>query len=294
MKLVADSKGHLHATWTQFGTDGNGKGVYYSQSKDLGRTWSKPVQVAAWQPGWYEVDWLSAGAVGDEIHLVWEGSSNVAALYDRVSTDGGLTWSEPRQILSDLVGENGFADIVVDSANQLHLFVVKRGDAGAITNGVWYTVWDTDHWRDPILLGISNSSLYSQLGQLSASALQSVARGALTGNGLRYQRAAIVNGNELFLVVVNEWDGDIWSSHTRLAAPYIRPQPFPEPAATPTPVPESPSIPTPTSTPVRLTNRIMENQDTNVGDPILVASLPVLLLAIGTVICVWIFRRTRS
>jgi hypothetical protein len=67
-------------------------------------------------------------------------------------------------------------------------------------------------------------------------------RNALTGDGLRYQRTVVVNGNQLFAVVVNEWDGEIWSSHTTLSAPYIRPQPFSQPSVTPTLPPCQPSI----------------------------------------------------
>jgi hypothetical protein len=141
-RLVADGKGRLHATWTRFGADGNGKGIYYAQSRDFGRTWSKPLAVAVWQPGWYEVDWLAVGVVEDEIHLVWEGSDVIAFLNERISRDGGVTWSEPQRILPNLRGENGFADLVVDSANHLNLLVVLRGDPDAIAHGVLVRLWD--------------------------------------------------------------------------------------------------------------------------------------------------------
>ncbi len=295
MKLVTDGKGRLHVTWSRFGADGNGKGIYYAQSRDFGQTWSKPLAVAAWQPGWYEVDWLTVGAVGDEIHLVWEGSNTIAFLNERISRDGGVTWSEPQRILPNLRGENGFANLVVDSANQLHLLVVLRGDPDAIAHGVWYTLWERDHWRDPILLGVSNTGLYSTMGQLSPSSLRDMTRGALTGDGLRYQRTVAVNGNQLFVVVVNEWDGEIWSSHTTLPAPYIRPQPFSQPSVTPTlpPVLKLETVPTPTPTPRALISPTQGKEGSNAGDPILIGILPVLILVIGALVYVSTSKRSR-
>lgn len=295
VRLIADGKGRLHATWSRFGADGNGKGIYYSQSRDFGRTWSKPLAVAVWQPGWYEVDWLTVGAVGDEIHLVWEGSNNIAALNERISYDGGLTWSEPRRILSKLVGENGFSNLLIDSANQLHMLVVQRGDPNSFAHGVWYAAWEKDHWQDPILVGTPNTGLYSQLEQLSPSSLQDMMRGTLTGGGLRYQMATIVNGNQLFVVVVNEWDGDIWSSHTTLSAPYIRPRPFSQPSVPPTlpPVLNLQSAATPAPTPRNPVNATRGKEGIRAGDPILIGILPVLILVIGALVYVSTSKRWR-
>lgn len=292
-RLVTDGKDRLYATWSRYGSDGNGKGVYFSQSVDLGRTWSRPLEVAVWQPGWYEVDWLSTGVAGNDIHLVWEGSSSVAALFERVSHDGGLTWDEPRQILPKLVGENGFADLVTDSAGILHMLVVKRGDAGSLTNGIWYTRWQDDHWQDPVLLSVSDTGLYAHMDQLSASALQDELRGSLTGNGLRYQRAAIVNGNQLFVTVVNEWDGDIWSSHVMLTAPSIKPQTYPRLQVEPTQVPVSTLEVNvgPTSTPHFSINKALSQQGDNPGDPLLAGSVPVILLIVGVVFYLFIVKR---
>lgn len=291
MRIVADGKGRLHATWSRYGADGNGKGIYYSQSSDLGRTWSKPQEVAVWQPGWYEVDWLSVGAVEDEIHLVWEGSAEVAALNERISHDGGLTWGQPHRILSKLVGENGFADLVVDSDNQLHMLWVQRGDADSIAHGVWYTSWNKDYWQDPILLGGSVSDLYARVDQLSPSALKNLMRGTFTGGGLRYPKAAIVNGNQLFVVVVNESDGDIWSSHTTLPAPSIPAKPYPQPTAMPTPTstPLTRTVPTPTLV-ARDLNSDAPVKSASAGDPILIGVLPALLLIVGILVYIRIFR----
>jgi hypothetical protein len=294
VRLIIDKEDHLHATWTRYDKGGNGKAIYYSQSRDLGKTWSEPFEVAKWQPGWYEVDWLNVGVVGDEIHLVWEGSSNVATQVERFSYDSGLTWSEPNYILPNIVGENGFANLVVDSANQLHLLVVKRGDGYTLSHGIWYTSWEGNHWRDPILLGTTISSIYSMASNFDEHALSSLLRGTFTGNGLRYQEATIVNGNELFVIVVNEWDGEIWSSHTTLSSPFVLPRPYPQPTSTPTSTPTFISQFVNTSTPIPdyQFNGFPSNKGTNTGTLLLLGILPVLLLVVGLITYERIFKRS--
>ena len=292
VRLVSDPTGRLHASWTRYDVDGNGKAIFYSQSRDQGLTWTKPFEVATWQAGWYEVDWLSVGVVGDEIHLVWEGSSLTALQAERISYDGGQTWGEPGYILPNLQGENGFADLVTDSANQLHLLVVKRGDPATLSHGVWYTSWEKDHWQDPILLGTNDSTLYSQATQLSEQSPQTLIdllRGTLTGNGLRYQKSVIVNGNELFTVVVNEWDGDIWSSHTTLSAPSVLPKPYPPLTYTPTLLPTQiqSGIQTPTPLPLQQLSGIPINSgNNNPLTPVLIGVFSATLMIIG-IIAVW-------
>lgn len=293
IRLVADKKGRLHATWTRYDVSGNGRAIFYSQSRDQGKSWTEPFEVATWQPGWYEVDWLNVGIVEDEIHLVWEGSSPVAAQVERISHDGGLIWGESNFFLPNIVGENGFADLVTDSDNQLHLLVVKRGDAASLSNGIWYTTWEEGHWQDPILLGTTDNSLYATAGDLDPQTLQDSLRGTFTGGGLRYQKSAIVNGNELFTIVVNEWDGDIWSSHTTLSAPMISPHPFPPPTSTPT------LMPTPTSTPefqeTTQTTALPQlgGLPSSTNDPtnlVLLGALPAILVIVGFLTFVRIFK----
>jgi len=77
MRIITDLKNRLHVTWTLYGEEGNGIAIYYSQSLDNGKTWSKPFEVAAWRPGWYETDWLVSGVLGDEIHLIWKVASSL-------------------------------------------------------------------------------------------------------------------------------------------------------------------------------------------------------------------------
>jgi hypothetical protein len=121
-------------------------------------------------------------------------------------------------------------------------------------------------------------------------------RGILSGNGLRYQRTTLVNGNELFVVVVNEWDGEIWGTHTTLASPRVNPQPYPQQVVTPTRssmVTPQPS-PTATALPVVSSSATMAAQGTDVGGPVFAGSFAVLVLMVGVGIYVGVVRRTRN
>jgi hypothetical protein len=295
LELAIDAKDRLHATWTRYDSTGNGKAVYYSQSSDLGKTWSRPFEVAKWQPGWYETDWLSTGVIGDEVHLVWEGGK-IAYQNERISRDGGQTWGENTFILQNLVGENGFANYVVDSAHRLYLLIVKRADPNSYAHGVWFTSWDRDHWLDPVLLGTRNLLLYEKAGRLDAESLKELTRGTFTGNGLRYQMSTVVNGNQLFVVVVNEWDGDIWSSHTTLDAPGIPPKIYPQPTelpeVLPTILPTSTSVPLLTPTPTLKFQPSVAGHNTGFQPAyiLLFGLIPALIIVVGIFVYINIRR----
>lgn len=297
--LVIDAKDRLHATWTRYDSSGNGKAIYYSQSTDLGKTWSRPFEVAEWQPGWYETDWLSTGVVGNEVHLIWEGGK-IAYLNERISTDGGLIWGENQRILPNLVGENGYANLVVDSAGKLHLLVVKRGSVADAVHGIWYATWEENQWADPQLLGARNLLLYWKMNSYAQNdatrqSLTDLLRGTFTGNGLRYQMSGIVNGNQLFVVVVNEWDGDIWSSHTTLDAPFISPRLLPQ-----SPVLQDLQVtPTQTEVPVAPTPTLRLQPDVPVQDVriqptdiLLVGILPALIIVAVIIFSIYFYKRS--
>jgi hypothetical protein len=293
VRLFVDEKNRLHATWTRFGISGNGNAIYYSQSQDLGETWTAPVEIMSVKLGWYETDWLSIGVVGDEIHLVWEGGE-IAYLNERISHNGGQTWDSSNQILPKLVGENGFANLMLDSSNQMHMIVVLRGDGFTLSNGVWYSTWDGSNWSEPILLGTMDPNLYNTAGQLNEEELTNDLKGSFTGNGIRYPQAVMVNGNTLVFVVVNEWDGDIWSSHTTLPVPEIHPQAYlltsPVPTtAEPTSTKVVQSIPTKEI--IQPAVQAPSIASTNQNIYIYLSVAPVLLLIIFVMVIVYIKKR---
>jgi hypothetical protein len=175
------------------------------------------------------------------------------------------------------------------------MLIVKRADPGAYAHGVWYTTWERDHWIDPILLGTRNLLLYEKAKRLDQESLQAITRGTFTGNGLRYQVSGIVNGNQLFTVVVNEYDGDIWSSHTTLDTPFIAPRAYSQPTASPdvqtTPIPtETPIAPPPT---VQFqTNAPTEAVKVQPTDILLFGVIPALIVMAGIILSIFFYKRS--
>jgi len=284
VRIVADAKGRLHAMWTHYGADGNGKAIYYSQSFDQGLTWSNPTQIAAWQPGWYEVDWLNAGLVGDEIHLVWEGGP-IAYNNERISVNGGQSWGPARRIMPSLVGENGFADLVVDSAGTLHQLIVKRIGAGTqIVYGLWHSEYHDSQWTMPVMVGLQDENLYDEISDLSGEAINSLLAGTIMDDGLRYQRSVILNGNELFVVVVNEYDGEIYATRGALSVPRISPAPLPTAAPLATRVATSGGVQTIAPTPTASFEKNRGGASLNPGTLVTASLIPVILIILGLVI----------
>ncbi|HEX9012350.1 MAG TPA: sialidase family protein [Anaerolineaceae bacterium] len=244
VRLMVDQKDRLHATWTVFDKSGNGKSIYYARSTDRGKTWSKPFLISAWQPGYYEVDWLSAGASGDTLYMNWEGGTQ-SFDNERISPDGGLTWGPEKQIFPNLVGENGWADLVTDSSGRLNLLLVKRtGGLSGTVYGMWYSQLRGGMWDTPRLVGDQNFDFYNSTRNLDDAGIRKLLSSTINGDGLRYQRAAVVSGNELFVVVVNEHDGEIYSAHMLLDSPAIPPQPYP---SRPAPTAAAAPVQTPTA-----------------------------------------------
>ncbi len=109
--IAVDSRGTLHAIWTEF--DGESSyGVYYRRSKDGGQTWSPSYALEGVRPAHR---WRMQLVVGpaDDLHAVWEvvdpteatttATATLGFVYAR-SNDGGLTWSRRAFLPSQVRG----------------------------------------------------------------------------------------------------------------------------------------------------------------------------------------------
>lgn len=231
-RLLVVNPGKVYASWTEWDLTGNGQAIYLARSLDSGTTWEEPVLMAAREPNEYEHDWLSLAVLGEnQLAAIWEGGQ-AAYSQARYSSDGGTSWSAPVQILTDLIGENGFAEFAYDSAGQVHLFIPKRGGSPRIhhtTIGLWHSVWDGADWREPELIGGVNPMVYPKV--------------------------AIVGGNRVVAAWYTSRVGEIMVLTGEIGnAPALTPRPWPIATPTPTVTPSPIALPaTITPAPTRST-----------------------------------------
>ena len=132
-RLSSDGRGRIHVTWTQHQLPGGWPplGQWYARSDDGGSTWEMSSELARGEQGQGTV--LAIG--GDEIHLVWRGTTGAGGTYHQWSTDGGIVWHGPIVFDPD-GGFSGAQSLAADSAGNIHLV---RGDGG-------YQVWRDGGW----------------------------------------------------------------------------------------------------------------------------------------------------
>lgn len=98
LSIAAD--GRYHIAWF---TQGNvRKGLFYANSNDHGRTFSKPLTLAG---NGKLADHPAVLSVGNTVSLVWKEFDGVkTSIVIRQSRDGGETWSTPKQV-AETVGQ---------------------------------------------------------------------------------------------------------------------------------------------------------------------------------------------
>ncbi len=108
---VADTKGRLYATWTQFDKYGSANrndhsNILFARSEDGGDTWSKALQINQFSGDCLDGDQTTEGAVPA---VDREGNLYVSWAYDHKlyfdrSTDGGNTWLSEDIVVADQPG----------------------------------------------------------------------------------------------------------------------------------------------------------------------------------------------
>lgn len=154
MDVATDSAGDVHAVWMDWRNDADGTTVpgggidgmdnvtvYYSNSKDGGRTWSPNLMLSNNSTGYY--DWVPHMAVDviDNIHVVWESSRGLVGphyiLYSR-SIDHGKSFSNPRRI-DNSTGSSRYPSIAVDENDGIYV-VWEDNRNGAPRWDVWFAM----------------------------------------------------------------------------------------------------------------------------------------------------------
>jgi BNR repeat-like domain len=88
--LATAAGGAVYATFMQ------GNHIEFTRSADHGVTWTVPVQISA--GSWADKPWLTTGASGQDIYVMWASHGNAVAVS---SHNAGATWSAPLQVTSE-------------------------------------------------------------------------------------------------------------------------------------------------------------------------------------------------
>lgn len=222
VKMITDDLGYLHVVWQTNQHEGYGQAVYYARSVDGGMHWNTPWQFGYRDPGDIFVDWPYLAIRDDgEIHLIYVDGGTRGRLH-RITLDNGETWSEPRYILSELEGINGYVFPVVDETGDMHLIANMRTYGDNVV-GIYYAGWDGAGWSPAVPLDNSSPAAPSA----------------------HYAAAAVRLGYEIYVVYTDISVGDIWILQGRLS--YLEPVSV---ATTPRPETVMPDTPAPYDTPV--------------------------------------------
>jgi hypothetical protein len=265
-QAILDQSGQLHAVWSTVNESGHGEGGYYA-SLDVERgRWSEPLDLDVTEglgirfPSLVEYD-------GEIFVGYYNGRANTN--WWRRSNDGGQTWSEPVRVSPRHVGTNGPISFVVDNNNILHMFFGQR--INDLNHGMWHSVWNGYGWPDPeaVVSGPFSQVPGEEFDPTTASAVVS-------------------QGNVILVTWTTDaqiFVDDVWYSYIILDAPELPVVALPTPTVpTPAPVPTvTPSLAEPTPSPTRPVLANYQSFDSSKGainpaTPIIVGTVPVVLL----------------
>lgn len=144
LHVTRSKSGWLHVIWDVYDIGGQGRGIYYSRSKD-GMDWSESLLLESAPEG-----------LGTQTPAIIEYKDILYVVYNltpkimmRRSLDNGITWDDPVTMFSRHVGVNGSLSLVIDSNNELHLFFGQRISGNPDIHGMWHSVFLNGRWTEP-------------------------------------------------------------------------------------------------------------------------------------------------
>jgi hypothetical protein len=264
VKIETDQAGRLHVVWQTNQEEGFGQAIYYARSINGGQSWSVPVQLEYRDPGDTFVQWPYLATVGEsELHLVYTNGTIRGRAY-RVSLDGGKTWSDPVQVLTELEGINGYVIPLLDDAGGLHMVANMRTRADQVI-GIYHSRWAGNEWSPSRPVDVTSPAAPSA----------------------HYAAATVRLGNEIH-VVYNQIDGgEIWYLHGVI--PWVDPLPISPYPQVQTPTPPSPTPTSATVSPTPLPVRPLATVSSSAFNPtvtnvLLPSAGLVLILMVGAIL----------
>ncbi|NOZ06589.1 MAG: DNRLRE domain-containing protein [Chloroflexi bacterium] len=117
--LAVDSAGVLHAVWTD--QSAGAYDVFYANSSNGGQTWSTAKDIANSSLPAYSPN-IAVGP-DDALHVIWNDRRDGGAvrLYYSRSTDGGSTWTSPRNISGANTRDVAGHSLSVDTKKRVHV-----------------------------------------------------------------------------------------------------------------------------------------------------------------------------
>lgn len=187
VRLLTVGEDQLHAVWSTANTNGYGQAIYYARSVVVDGSWSPAVMLADATHNTALIGFPSLVADGNgELTLLHVDESSNGRI-ERRSIDGGQSWSEPRRVIAEMEGVNGFLVPLLDGDQQLHLVINMRPSADQRT-GIYAAPRAGLDWA-PIV---------------------PVAVDAPYGPSAHYADAALRVGNEIHVVWSQLRGGEIW------------------------------------------------------------------------------------
>jgi hypothetical protein len=150
----------LHVVWHYIEFGELGKEVRYMHSLDGGDNWSIPISIDEpdQEPGELRMAHPGLIAEGKSIFIIWAGDQQLHREY-RISTDSGGSWSDPKRMLGNLVGQAAGAGLAVDSGGRVHYATQVRYPVA-----IWHTVWDQGPWSAPSMAYFIQQDAFSPVG----------------------------------------------------------------------------------------------------------------------------------
>lgn len=283
LRLAIGPEQTIRAAWNVVTNLGVDEALYFANFNTEASTWDPPLELERRidQPDYFGPSFPVIVDNGREIVVVYNSGNPFTGRpvgagrpvqRSLISLDGGVTWSEPLDPFPFHVGRSGEHTLVVDGNGTPHTLFIQRIESAdekgnySLIGGIWHSTFQNGAWTNP--------------GRF------------VTLLAPHDVRAVVAQGNVLLAV----WREDpglgadgIWYSYSVLDAPELPVVPLATallPVATQVIV--TPTIefntPEPTSRPELLDDAPPSNLGSNPALPIIIGTIPVILIVLGVVV----------